>query len=882
MAFNLFEKILWTKQDPTQGLVYKALSRFEPQANNVTEALKDTTKMYEQKAQNISQWAQNTANKPWYVKLWQLVKSKYPEYSDMSDEELGQKMLAKYPEYKDIVSEQTTALGQWAKILWGIGSMAVSAPWMVTGGAEQLGTWLGTIASARSGQDITEWGLQALKWATTAGFWVATGAMPFASTAFWGATGFEPVQQGLGYVAGKAGDISAGTAGFLGGNQQVQEQARGLGEIALPAVALKWVSVGGKYVKPVTQATGKAIVQLAEYAAPKILKPVRKIGDTIWNKYTQAKTYLSGLDEKSQEAIRNTSASEMDAILKQANATIWQKWDYVQTPYHVWAEKAQKTLNAIDDNLKVRQTERMTALDEAPVAKIDLSEARNTARKALDELNVEDIQDGMVISKKWREAFIDADNQSDITAFNKLKEILADDVSPTQTMDRIKKLQEWVYENKSRIGFKGVSDKMERVLTRVQWSMNSTFKKQLPPEYTQIMDSMSSDIKLKEQIKEMFWIDDAWNTIWNKWEMVMKRLTSWTTTGWKARELAIEIKNRYGIDLIKEARLRQMAMDLVGDDRWQTLFGAIARGKSGLIDLVTQKTLGKIVNKEWVVRKLATGKAEVVKKPKPLYQGNTFRKWMADEAKMAMALPAPSGKATGAKNVRVNQPKEKSPLETIKGKSLRPGTSKPKEVEKQKLLTSWTTVNKWWEKVILNPSKKSEAIKTPDITSRSKIVRPTTSTKLQPATPINSEKTVLKPKEVSNVESRLIEEAKKLWKYDKSYDVVEWKDLYRWGSKDWVFWTDDIDIAKSFWDEWAIKKKITIKKPLDVRSKDVREFIKKNSDINIDDATSAYSRSLPEFKKLMQWAKERWYDGIIWKTSDNWLSFTWNEFVIIK
>jgi hypothetical protein len=29
-----------------------------------TEALKDTTKMYEQKAQNISQWAQNTANKP--------------------------------------------------------------------------------------------------------------------------------------------------------------------------------------------------------------------------------------------------------------------------------------------------------------------------------------------------------------------------------------------------------------------------------------------------------------------------------------------------------------------------------------------------------------------------------------------------------------------------------------------------------------------------------------------------------------------------------------------------------------------------------------------------------------------------------------------------
>lgn len=273
MAFNLFEKILWTKEDPTQGLMYKTLNRFEPQANMATEALKDTTKMYEQKAQNISQWAQNTANKPWYVKLWQMVKSKHPEYSDMSDEELGQKMLAKYPEYKDIVSGQTTAIGQWAKILWGIGSMAVSAPWMVTGGAEQLGTGMGKVASARSKQDVIEWYLQQAKWATTAGFWVATGAMPVASTAFWGATGFEPVQQGLGYVAGKAGDISAGTAWFLGGNQQVQEQARWLGEIALPVVALKWVSVGGKYAKPVTQAAGKAIVRWVE-AVPKKIKAI--------------------------------------------------------------------------------------------------------------------------------------------------------------------------------------------------------------------------------------------------------------------------------------------------------------------------------------------------------------------------------------------------------------------------------------------------------------------------------------------------------------------------------------------------------------------------------------------------------------------------------
>lgn len=150
----------------------------------------------------------------------------------------------------------------------------------------------------------------------------------------------------------------------------------------------------------------------------------------------------------------------------------------------------------------------MTALDEAPIAKIDLSDARNTAKKAFDDLNIAGVKDGEIIPKAGREALIDVDNQADMVAMKKLQEILADDVSPVQTMDRIKKLQEWVYENKTRIGFKGISDRMESTLAKVQGSMNATFKKQLPPEYKEIMDSMSSDIQLKNKIKEVFGIDD--------------------------------------------------------------------------------------------------------------------------------------------------------------------------------------------------------------------------------------------------------------------------------------------------------------------------------------------------------------------------------------
>lgn len=46
-----------------------------------------------------------------------MIKRKYPEYGDLSDEELGQKMLSKYPEYQDIVSGETTALGYGAKAI---------------------------------------------------------------------------------------------------------------------------------------------------------------------------------------------------------------------------------------------------------------------------------------------------------------------------------------------------------------------------------------------------------------------------------------------------------------------------------------------------------------------------------------------------------------------------------------------------------------------------------------------------------------------------------------------------------------------------------------------------------------------------------------------
>lgn len=383
-----------------------------------------------------------------------------------------------------------------------------------------------------------------------------------------------------------------------------------------------------------------------------------EIGKKLSQKAENAKTYLAGLDDTEIGALEKTSPTEIDTILKQAEQTKGKQGDYVQTPYHVGAEKAKKTLNQLDADLKTRQSERLAVLDEAPIAKIEANDARMALKDSLRSMNVEDIQiiDGVpkIIPVKWREALLDLSNPADVKALQKLNEILDWDVSPTQTMDRVKKLQEWAYENKSTIWVKGTSERMDGLIKRVQGSLNSTFKKQLPEEYAKVLDSMSEDIKLSNEIKRVFGIDDAGNPVWNRGEMVMKRLANGTTTGGEARTLAKQIFDRYWIDLIKEARLRQMAMDLVWDSRWQTLFWVIKWGKQGIIDKTLEYAAGKIVNKEKLVKWLARGKGEVVKKQEPLYTPNAFRKAMAEEFRKPLWLPSPTWKWVSAKNVDLN------------------------------------------------------------------------------------------------------------------------------------------------------------------------------------------------------------------------------------
>ena len=386
-------------------------------------------------------------------------------------------------------------------------------------------------------------------------------------------------------------------------------------------------------------ATGKAIASVV----PKIPEWISKIWgsviqvpkkivrswvDTLERIKPWVKDMLVDIDPQSKYAVERSTPKEISKIIEDAkNAKIDPRADYQQTPYHKGAEMANKTVNTIDENLKKRQSERMAILENVPMEKVDLNYSRNTLKSELDKLNIENITideswKPVVVPKKWRSALLDQNNPQDMQAIQKLWEILRDDVSPLQTMDNIKILQEWLYENKWTIALKGISKKMDWLVSKVQSSLNKTFKDQLPPEYRKVMDSMSEDMKMSQDMKRLFWIGDDGMPVWNKWELIMKRLTNWTTTWGEARILAEKILKKYGIDLIKEARLRQLSMELVWDTRWANLFWAVLSGKKWMMDWAMWKIGDTMIDKESLIKSYAW-KWKIVK---PKKQPNLYTK----------------------------------------------------------------------------------------------------------------------------------------------------------------------------------------------------------------------------------------------------------------
>ena len=342
---------------PTDSWFYKAVAPYEQTAENVTWAMQDTSKMYEQKAQDISAWWQQTGkslqNKNYLAKdevfsyidrLW-LSPDKQKEFVAW----LINKgyTIEGINEGSQPTGTTWQVLWQWAKLLGWIGSMFASAPWQVTWGATNLGQWVWKIASAQSWQDLAEWATQATLWWVQAWFWVATWAMPIASTVLWaiwwtdtGGKVLWALSQGGQYIGQKGSEL-------LWANQQTQQYSGELWANLAPLITLKWLSVWGKKIAPYIKPTIDAGVAKTWEMINKVLPTKQGIKNVSNSAAEQILSSQWKLDKKTRDVMQQNIgengakfALERDIVGKDIESTADNAWAYK-------LEKMQEKMDAV-------------------------------------------------------------------------------------------------------------------------------------------------------------------------------------------------------------------------------------------------------------------------------------------------------------------------------------------------------------------------------------------------------------------------------------------------------------------------------------------------------------------------------------------------------
>ncbi len=373
-------------------------------------------------------------------------------------------------------------------------------------------------------------------------------------------------------------------------NKQSPEQQQRLRDIWVWVELLstfvwwKWVQEWFKKSLPTIEHWIESISSWVKSQAEKIWT----IWKTLEQKWESFRNTLSWLDEREISALKNTPKEEFEWILNQAKSAIWD--DYAQTPYHEWAKKANEAFKQLEDNIEINQQNRIQTIQNSWINAIDTKEIRREIVEDIKKtFNVEwvDIIDWVPVYKstEWRRALLDASNKKDLEALVLLEEA-SKSSTPLEMMDTIKKMQNLIYDSNI---LNRTSKDMYNLVKRSIGKLNKTFKEQVWWNYAKILDEMSEDIRLKSELNRVFkaWLDE----VGNRWELAMKRLAKWTTTSSEARNLAIKVLERTWIDLIKEARLRQLVMDLVWDKRWADLFWVIKEWPSWIISKWIQKAI---------------------------------------------------------------------------------------------------------------------------------------------------------------------------------------------------------------------------------------------------------------------------------------------------
>lgn len=156
--------------------------------------------------------------------------------------------------------------------------------------------------------------------------------------------------------------------------------------------------------------------------------------------------------------------------------------------------------------LEENQAARMDAIRNSGVKAIDTSAIRNDIAKDIAEtFNIKGIvtdADGKptAVPIPGREPLIDLSNQRDIQAIQMLERV-SKTKTPLEMMDTIKNLQKLIYDRSTPFS---VSKDMKNLVKRSTGKLNENMKRQLPPEYGDIVAQMADEIRTRNELDRVF------------------------------------------------------------------------------------------------------------------------------------------------------------------------------------------------------------------------------------------------------------------------------------------------------------------------------------------------------------------------------------------
>lgn len=558
----------------------------------------------------------------------QSIKAKYPQYANVDDETLGQKVLEKHPEYSDRVDANPNAtkgvldafvkgaknikegivqsgqeldetlntpttspagtLAKYVKTATGL-MTGIAKPFI----AEPIATAMragGEVIQNATGYDINEETANAVGKLVQAGMDTEVAKKTVNAYNEYVASNPESKMAGaaigdiaemLGYVVGLKGAKGAANVAETAGRNVINTGIKGAEE-GIEAVTKKAGNFAERVKEIGAGAKDKFLEsdfgeKIAESVAP-IDNTTRKVIDPL---SSIPKENIPNIPAETIEAAKEATSGKLEFYLNKARRATSNP--SLPTPLEFAGKKAEEALKVIGDKMskyvKMKKAETEAVKDKLITGVQDL---KTKLMDSLGEAAGVELKEGEFVAKAGRSmAVSDPADLGLIKTISSKLESLGENPTFRQVDDTVDFLQDILYKKKANLAVP-INSKIESIVKKITGELNGKLRASGGQLYKKANQRLSGMIEARDLLNKALGYDG------NKGGSLMKRVFSPTDGGTK--KLFGEIKRITGIDLNEEATLAKFAMEQLGDARQANLLeqlelikGSLGAGKGSFL-----------------------------------------------------------------------------------------------------------------------------------------------------------------------------------------------------------------------------------------------------------------------------------------------------------